>query len=152
MKALIQRVKSSSVTVDGKVTGEIGQGYLILLGVGKGDTEKDCRRLVDKVSGLRIFSDEKDKINLSLRDVNGGLLIVSQFTLYADCRKGNRPGFTDSAPPEEAEKLYEQFVMLCRENITENVQTGVFGADMQVALVNDGPFTVLLETKDGIMV
>lgn len=152
MKALVQRVDNASVSVSGETVGSISKGYLILLGVGNGDTKKDCERLADKLSGLRIFSDENDKINLSIKDVSGELLVVSQFTLYADCRKGNRPGFTNSAPPAEAEELYEYFVKLCRERVAPKVETGVFGADMKISLINDGPFTVLLETKDGNMI
>lgn len=152
MRALIQRVKNARVTVEGNVTGEISQGFLILLGVSPDDSEKDCDRLADKISGLRIFSDENDKINLSIKDVEGEILVVSQFTLYADCRKGNRPSFTNAAKPELADRLYEYFVNVCREKITSHVQTGVFGADMKVELLNDGPFTVMLETRDGVIV
>lgn len=152
MKAVIQRVSRASVTVDGTVTGKIGQGYLILLGVGPDDSERECDKLADKISGLRIFSDENDKINLSIKDVNGGVLVVSQFTLYADCRKGNRPSFVNAAKPDKAEKLYEYFVEKCREKITDNVQTGIFGADMKVELLNDGPFTIVLECKDGAII
>lgn len=152
MKAVIQRVSRASVTVDGTVTGKIGQGYLILLGVGPDDSEKDCERLADKISGLRIFPDENDKTNLSIKDVDGGVLVVSQFTLYADCRKGNRPSFVYAAKPDKAESLYEYFVEKCREKITDNVQTGIFGADMKVGLLNDGPFTVVLECKDGAII
>lgn len=132
------------MTVDGKICGEIGKGYLVLLGVGQGDTEEDCRRLADKIINLRIFSDENDKINLSLSDVDGDLLVVSQFTLYADCRKGNRPNFIQAGKPDEAERLYNYFVDYCRSK-GKCVETGIFGADMKVQLVNDGPFTVILE-------
>ena len=144
MRIVLQRVTSASVTVAGKVTGSIGTGYLVLLGVGQGDTEEDCRRLADKVMNLRIFSDENDKINLSLADVDGSLLVVSQFTLYADCRKGNRPNFIQAGKPDEAERLYNYFTDYCRSK-GKHVETGVFGADMKVSLVNDGPFTVVLE-------
>lgn len=144
MRLVIQRVESAKVSVDGKVSGEIGKGFLVLLGVHKDDTEADCERLVSKLIPLRIFSDENDKINLSLKDVCGELLVVSQFTLYADCRRGHRPGFSDAKEPKEAERLYEYFCGLCRREIPV-VQTGVFGADMRVELVNDGPFTVILE-------
>ncbi|MBO6116282.1 MAG: D-tyrosyl-tRNA(Tyr) deacylase [Ruminococcus sp.] len=144
MRIVLQRVTSASVTVDGNVTGSIGKGYLVLLGVGQGDTEEDCRRLADKIINLRIFSDENDKINLSLSDVEGSLLIVSQFTLYADCRKGNRPNFIQAGKPDEAERLYDYFAEYCRSK-GKHVETGIFGADMKVELVNDGPFTIVLE-------
>lgn len=144
MKIVLQRVNSASVTVNGKVCGKIGKGYLVLLGIGEDDTEAECRRLADKIINLRIFSDENDKINLSLEQVGGELLVVSQFTLYADCRKGNRPNFIQAAKPDIAEKLYNYFVEYCRSK-GKNVETGIFGADMKVELLNDGPFTVILE-------
>lgn len=144
MKIVIQRVEHASVKVDGKICGEIGKGFLVLLGVGKEDTEKDCERLAAKMIGLRIFSDENGKTNLSLKDVGGSLLIISQFTLYADCRKGNRPNFLMAGAPDEAERLYEYFTELCKKDIPI-VQTGIFGADMKVELLNDGPFTIILE-------
>lgn len=144
MKIVLQRVKRASVSVEGKVTGSIECGYLVLVGVGTGDTTDDCQRLAAKIAGLRIFSDDNDKINLSIKDVGGSILIVSQFTLYADCRKGNRPNFTMAGKPDMAENLYECFISECRKHI-DNVQTGIFGADMQVELLNDGPFTVILE-------
>lgn len=144
MKLVIQRVSEASVEVDGKICGEIGKGYLVLLGVGDGDTEADCIRLADKLINLRIFSDENDKINLSLKDVNGQLLIVSQFTLYADCRKGNRPNFTQAAKPDTAKALYEFFIEYCKKSVPV-VQSGIFGADMKVRLLNDGPFTIVIE-------
>lgn len=144
MRIVLQRVSSASVAVDGEITGSIGKGYLVLLGVGQNDSEEDCRRLADKIINLRIFSDENDKINLSLSDVGGSLLIVSQFTLYADCRKGNRPNFIQAGKPDEAERLYNYFSDYCRSK-GKHVETGVFGADMKVELVNDGPFTVVLE-------
>lgn len=140
----MQRVTSASVTVDGSVCGKIGKGYLVLLGIGADDTEEDCRRLADKIINLRIFSDENDKINLSLSDVDGELLVVSQFTLYADCRKGNRPNFIQAAKPEKAEGLYNYFTDYCRSK-GKHTETGIFGADMKVELLNDGPFTIVLE-------
>ncbi len=144
MRIVLQRVTSASVRVDGELTGAIKNGYLILFGVGHDDTEEDCRRLADKIINLRIFSDENDKINLSLGDVGGELLVVPQFTLYADCRKGNRPNFIQAAKPDEANRLYEYFVEYCR-NKGQKTETGRFGADMKVELLNDGPFTIVLE-------
>lgn len=144
MKVLIQHVTSASVTVEQEVIGSIDLGYLVLLGVGPDDTCDTVHRLVKKLLGLRIFADENGKTNLSIRDVNGSLLIVSQFTLYADCSHGNRPSFTGSAPAALAEELYEYFIDCCRKEIPR-VEHGSFGADMKVSLVNDGPFTVMLE-------
>lgn len=144
MKIVLQRVTSASVTVDGEVTGRIGMGYLVLLGVGRDDTEEDCRRLADKIIKLRIFADENGKTNLDLAAVGGSLLVVSQFTLYADCRKGNRPNFIQAGDPDQAQRLYEFFVDYCRSR-GQQVETGVFGGDMKVELLNDGPFTVILE-------
>ena len=144
MKIVLQRVTSASVKVDGEVTGRIDKGYLLLFGAGHEDSEEDCRRLADKIINLRIFSDENGKINLSLADVGGSLLVVPQYTLYADCRKGNRPNFIQAAKPDIAERLYEYFVDYCRSK-GKHVETGVFGADMKVELLNDGPFTLVLE-------
>lgn len=146
MRIVLQRVSSASVEVDGNICGKIGTGYLVLLGAGQEDSEDDCRKLADKMTNLRIFSDENDKINLSLKDVGGELLIVSQFTLYADCRKGNRPNFIQAGKPDEAERLYEYFVQYCRDK-GFTVETGIFGADMKVSLVNDGPFTICLDSE-----
>ena len=145
MKFVIQRVSHASVTVHEKTIGRINQGYLVLIGVGKEDTKEDADRLVKKMIGLRIFSDENGKINKSLKDVNGELLLVSQFTLYADCRHGNRPGFTEAAGPEQANELYEYIIESCRQQVSV-VETGEFGADMKVELLNDGPFTIILES------
>lgn len=144
MKIVLQRVTSAEVAVDGKICGKIGVGFLLLFGVGKEDTEKDCERLADKITGLRIFSDENGKINLSLKDVGGSLLVVPQFTLYADCRKGNRPNFIQAGSPDEANRLFEYFTEYC-EKKGQHVEKGIFGADMKVSLLNDGPFTVILE-------
>lgn len=144
MKIVLQRVQRASVIVDNKAVGKIDKGYLVLLGVGQGDTKEDSLRLVKKMVNLRIFSDENDKINLSLKDVNGSVLVVSQFTLYADCRKGNRPNFIMAGSPTLAEELYEFFIEECKKYVPI-VESGVFGADMQVELLNDGPFTVILE-------
>ncbi|MDY2627042.1 MAG: D-aminoacyl-tRNA deacylase [Lachnospiraceae bacterium] len=144
MKVVIQRVERASVTIDGQVHGAIDRGYLVLLGVGHEDDEKTADRIVKKMINLRIFADENGKTNLSLKDVGGSLLVVSQFTLYADCSHGNRPGFTNAAKPDHANALYEYFVDKCREQAV-HVETGSFGADMKVELVNDGPFTIILE-------
>lgn len=144
MKIVLQRVTYASVTVDGNITGKINNGYLLLFGVGKNDTKEDCNRLADKIVNLRIFSDENGKINLSLKDVNGSILVVPQFTLYADCRKGNRPNFIQAGSPDYANELFEYFTQYLR-NKGQHVETGIFGADMKVELLNDGPFTVILE-------
>ena len=144
MRAVVQRVASSRVTVDERVTGEVKKGLLVLLGVTHDDTSKDVDYMVDKVTNLRIFEDENDKMNLSLKDVNGKLLIVSQFTLYGDCSDGNRPSFIEAARPEEAIPLYEYFCKECAKKGIE-VQRGIFGADMKVSLENDGPFTVIFD-------
>lgn len=147
MRAVIQRVQHASVTVNGKVCGSIGKGYLVLLGVGAEDDESHMRKLADKLLQLRIFEDENGKINRSLGQVQGELLVISQFTLYADCRKGNRPNFLQAAKPELAEQLYEAFLAYCRSQV-EKVECGIFGADMQVSLCNDGPFTIVLDTNN----
>lgn len=146
MKAVIQRVKRADVVVDGKTVGEIGKGFLILLGVVEGDTEKEAEILAAKTAKLRIFEDDNEKMNLSLTDVDGEALVVSQFTLCADCKKGNRPSFTPSASPYIANELYRKYSTLLLENGIKNVENGVFGADMQVSLVNDGPVTIILDT------
>lgn len=145
MKFVIQRVSHASVTGHEETIGRINQGYLVLIGVGKEDTREDADRLVKKMIGLRIFSDENGKINKSLKDVNGELLLVSQFTLYADCRHGNRPGFTEAAGPDMANELYEYIIESCKKEVAV-VEQGEFGADMKVELLNDGPFTILLES------
>ena len=147
MRAVLTRVTSASVTIDGQVVGSIGKGFLILLGVGPEDTEKDCRYLAEKALGLRIFEDEQGKMNLGLDAVGGELLVVSQFTLYGNCRKGRRPSFTDAAPPELGNALYEKFLSICAE-LGYPPQHGQFGADMKVASVNDGPVTLILDTKE----
>lgn len=144
MKMLIQRVNEASVTVDDQVVGEIKKGFLVLLGVGQGDSKEQADKLVKKMTGLRIFADNEDKINLSLQDVDGEVLIVSQFTLYADCKKGYRPSFVNAGSPDIAEELYE-YVVAETKKIIPKVEKGIFGADMKVSLVNDGPFTVMLE-------
>ena len=149
MRALVQRVTRAECLVDGVVTGSCGVGLLILLGVGADDDAALCERLWNKVRDLRIFADEAGKTNLALRDVGGGVLVVSQFTLYADCRRGHRPGFTGAARPELAVPLYERFCELAERDLgAERVGRGVFGADMAVTLTNDGPFTVWLDTAE----
>ena len=144
MKFVIQRVQHASVTVDNEVIGKIGKGFMILLGVENSDTEEITDKMADKICKLRIFEDENGKTNKSLADVDGQLLMVSQFTLYANCKKGNRPSFTEAGEPHRAEELYEYMVAKAREQVPV-VETGVFGAEMEVSLVNDGPFTVILE-------
>lgn len=146
MKFVIQRVSEASVTVDGRVIGQIGKGYLVLIGVGEGDTKELADRYIKKMIGLRIFEDENEKTNLSLKDVDGSLLLVSQFTLYANCRKGNRPSFIQAGNPGLAEELYDYIVEQCKKEVAQ-VQTGSFGAHMKVSLVNDGPFTILLDEQ-----
>ncbi len=146
MKLVIQRVSSASVTVDNEVIGSIGKGYMVLIGVGEKDTPEIADRYIKKMLSLRIFEDENGKTNLSLKDVQGSLLLVSQFTLYANCRKGNRPSFIEAGNPALAEELYEYIIAECRK-LVPNVQTGKFGADMAVSLVNDGPFTIVMDEQ-----
>lgn len=148
MKAVIQRVKYSSVKIDGNLVGACNQGFMILLGVQQGDTEADADKLLKKVPVLRIFEDENGKMNKSLLDVNGEALVVSQFTLLADCSHGRRPSFTNSAPPDVANALYEYFVQGMKDAGVQRVETGEFGADMAVELLNDGPVTILLDSKE----
>ena len=147
MRALIQRVTNSDVSVDGNITGSINKGFNILLGVMQGDTKEEAETLASKIVKLRVFDDPDGKMNLSITDVDGEALVVSQFTLCADCRKGNRPSFVASAPPAEATDLYEYFCALLKENGVRKVAQGVFGADMQVNIVNDGPVTIWLDTE-----
>ena len=146
MKAVIQRVSKASVTVDNEIIGEIGKGFLILLGVAHEDTEEDLDYLVKKITGMRVFEDDDDKMNLALADVGGSLLVVSQFTLLASTKKGNRPSFTGAGNPEMSERLYEQFIARC-QSMGYHVEHGKFGAHMEVALVNDGPVTILMDSK-----
>ena len=145
MKAVIQRVSSACVSIDEKICGKIEKGFLILLGIHENDTDEDAKYLAKKCSGMRIFEDNEGKMNLSVKDVGGSFLVVSNFTLYGDCRKGNRPSFTDAARPEKAEGLYEKFVEYIRDNGIA-CETGVFGADMMIELVNDGPITLIVES------
>ena len=146
MRAVVQRVTRASVTVDGETVGEIGNGFVVLVGIARDDTKVEAAYLVDKIAALRIFDDEEGKMNLSVKDVHGGLLIVSQFTLYGDVRRGLRPSWIDAAPPEVAEPLYDFFVRQARAAIN-NVATGKFQAMMRVELVNDGPVTILLDSQ-----
>lgn len=144
MKFLIQRVLKAQVDIEGETVGRIDKGYMVLIGVGEGDTREMADKLVKKMLALRIFADENGKTNLSIKDVNGALLLVSQFTLYADCHKGNRPTFNGAGNPTLANELYQYIIEICKKEIPV-VETGRFGADMQVSLVNDGPFTIMLE-------
>lgn len=144
MKFVIQRVTNASVTVNGKITGKIGKGFMVFIGVSQSDTKTEADRLIKKMLGMRIFDDQNGKTNLSLADVGGELLLVSQFTLYADCRKGNRPSFINAGKPDAANELYEYIISECRKHF--HTETGVFGADMKVELLNDGPFTIILDS------
>ena len=147
MKLLIQRVNHAQVTVDGEICGKIGKGLLVFIGVGHNDTREIADKYLKKLLGLRIFEDANGKTNLSLDDINGELLMVSQFTLYADCKRGNRPGFTNAGAPDMANELYEYMISEAQKKVPV-VQHGIFGADMKVSLVNDGPFTILLDSDN----
>ncbi|MCR5503845.1 MAG: D-tyrosyl-tRNA(Tyr) deacylase [Lachnospiraceae bacterium] len=147
MRFVIQVVSESDVKIDGRIKGSIGRGLMVLVGIGREDNEAIADRMVNKLLGLRIFPDENGKTNRSLSDVNGELLMISQFTLYADCKKGNRPSFTEAGAPDEAKRLYEYIVECCRKRVPR-VDTGEFGAEMQVSLVNEGPFTIILDSDD----
>ncbi len=147
MRFVIQRVLEASCEIDQEITGQIGQGFCVLIGVSGQDTKETADKMVQKLIGMRIFADENRKTNRSLDDVGGGLLLISQFTLYANCRKGNRPSFTDAGNPAIAEELYEYVVAECKKRIPD-VQTGCFGADMKIRLINDGPFTIILDSAD----
>ncbi len=144
MKVVLQRVTDASVAVDGKIIGEIGRGYVVLLGVGNNDTKEIAEKMADKIKKLRLFPDENDKTNLSIDDIGGEVLVISQFTLYADARKGTRPSFVEAGAPDLAEELYEYFITLCEDRF-KKVAHGSFGASMKVSLCNDGPFTICLE-------
>ncbi|MGN1051106.1 MAG: D-aminoacyl-tRNA deacylase [Acutalibacteraceae bacterium] len=148
MRAVIQRVKNASVSVDGEVVGKIEKGFLVLLGVKNGDKKEMADLLAKKIVNLRVFSDENDKMNLSLRDIGGEILSVSQFTLYADCKKGRRPNFLNAENPKEAEEMYDYFNSVLLSNGAKKVSKGVFGADMKVSLINDGPVTIILDTDE----
>lgn len=148
MKAVIQRVTHADVKIDGKINGEIENGLAVLLGVGNGDTDEDMKYIADKIIGMRVFSDENDKMNLSIKDVGGSMLVISQFTLYGDCSHGRRPYFGDAMEPIGANEMYERFVAYIKEQGI-HTETGEFGADMKVTLTNDGPVTIILESKKG---
>lgn len=147
MRFVIQRVVESSVTVDNQMIAQISKGFLVLIGIDRQDTVEKADKMVKKLLGLRIFEDENGKTNLDLKNVGGSLLLVSQFTLYADCRKGNRPSFINAGEPNMANELYEYIIQCCKKEIPV-VETGIFGADMQIALINDGPFTVILDSEE----
>ena len=147
MKFVIQRVLESAVKVDGETIGSIGKGLMVLIGVGKDDTRETADKMVKKLIGMRIFEDDNGKTNLSLADVDGSLLLISQFTLYANCKKGNRPSFIESGDPKEAEILYEYIIDSCKAKVPV-VERGKFGADMKVSLINDGPFTIVLDSRE----
>ena len=147
MRMLVQRVNRAQVSVDGSVTGKIGRGFLVFLGISQQDSKEIAEKMVRKLVGLRIFRDENEKINLDLKAVGGELLVISQFTLYADCRRGNRPSFVNAGAPDMAEELYQYVLQLCREEIPV-VQEGIFGADMKVSLENDGPFSIWLDSEE----
>jgi len=147
VKFVIQVVTDANVKVEGKTVGEIGKGFLVLVGVGQEDTKEVADKMIKKLIGMRIFSDENGKTNLALKDVNGELLLISQFTLYADCKKGNRPNFLNAGKPEMANELYEYIISECKKHVPV-VEKGVFGAEMMVSLTNDGPFTIILDSRD----
>ena len=148
MKAVIQRVSDACVKVDGVTVGEISRGFLVLLGVREGDSQRECDALASKVAGLRVFTDENDKMNLALSDIGGQVLVISNFTLYGDCSHGNRPSFIKAARPETAEPLYERFCDELLKNGVSKVEKGIFGADMKVSLLNDGPVTLVIDTDE----
>lgn len=147
MKFVIQRVNHASVKVDGNVVGKIDKGYMVLIGIAEDDTKEIADKMIKKMIGLRIFEDENGKTNISLKDVSGELLLISQFTLYADCKKGNRPSFINAGKPDMANKMYEYIIEQCKKEISV-VEKGIFGADMKVSLENDGPFTIVLDSKE----
>ncbi len=148
MKAVIQRVSQASVTIENKIVAQINQGLLILIGIEDLDNQEDINWLTSKIANLRIFADEKDVMNLSVKDIDGEIIVVSQFTLHASTKKGNRPSYIKAAKPEIAIPLYENFVMQIEKEISKKIQTGQFGADMKVALINDGPVTIIIDTKN----
>lgn len=148
MRIILQRVKHASVTIDGKVHGKINNGFLALIGFKEGDEEALLKPMAEKMTGLRIFEDENEKMNLSLSDVGGDILAVSQFTLYGDCKKGRRPSFVEAMNPQQAEDFYNKFVKICEELTGKKTETGIFGADMKVEILNDGPVTIILDSDE----
>ncbi len=148
MRIVLQRVKYASVKVDGNITGQIGKGFMVLVGFEENDIESYIRPMAEKMTGLRVFEDENEKMNLALSDVGGDILAISQFTLYADCKKGRRPSFVGAMNPAKAEEFYAKFVKICEEITGKKVQTGIFGADMKVELLNDGPVTIILDSDE----
>jgi D-tyrosyl-tRNA(Tyr) deacylase len=148
MKIVLQRVSEASVQIDNKIIGKINFGYLILLGIGENDSEEDITWLVKKIINLRVFSDNKGKMNLSIKEVDGDILLISQFTLYASTKKGNRPSFINSASPEFAIPLYEKFITIMKNQLGQDIETGEFGADMKISSVNDGPVTIIIDSKN----
>ena len=148
MRAVLQRVTQASCTVDGKITGEIKNGFLVLLGIEDADTDEDLQWLAQKIASMRVFGDENGLMNRALADVNGNILLISQFTLFASTKKGNRPGFTRAARPDKAIPMYEQMIKALEELTNKKVATGIFGADMKISLLNDGPVTIIMDTKD----
>ena len=147
MRLVIQRVSKASVEIEGKVNGKIDEGFMLLVGITNDDNKEVVEKMADKLINLRIFEDENEKLNLSLMDVKGEILSISQFTLYANCKKGRRPSFVKAGNPQKAEEMYEEFIRVCKEKVPK-VEHGVFGADMKVELLNDGPFTIVLDSKE----
>lgn len=148
MRLIIQRVKYASVTIDGSVHGKIDKGFMVLVGFKEGDEESSIKPMAEKMTGLRIFEDENEKMNLALGDVGGDILAISQFTLYADCKKGRRPSFVEAMNPQKAEEFYNKFVEVCHKITGKKIETGIFGADMKVELLNDGPVTIILDSDE----
>ncbi|MBR3934499.1 MAG: D-tyrosyl-tRNA(Tyr) deacylase [Clostridia bacterium] len=148
MRLIIQRVKYASVTIDGSVHGKIDKGFMVLVGFKEGDEESSIKPMAEKMAGLRIFEDENEKMNLAFGDVGGDILAISQFTLYADCKKGRRPSFVEAMNPQKAEEFYNKFVEVCHEITGKKIETGIFGADMKVELLNDGPVTIILDSDE----
>ena len=148
MRAVIQRVSEASCKVNGKITGQIGLGFVVLLGIEDADTEEDLQWLAQKITGLRVFGDENGLMNKALADINGDILLISQFTLFANTKKGNRPGFTRAARPDKAIPMYEKMIKTLEELTAKKIATGIFGADMKISLLNDGPVTIIMDTKD----